>query len=221
MDLVKLKLTKPPGFGEYVQDQESLFSRLHRFNITRTSALIEMDAFAGQSATTTIRALTDQEVVSMIPETIRTHDFVWARLRDIEINHGKAPERLSTSSEGRQEQRQQQGADAGRAAKISSADKVQASEEEIRRGIRSIDSSVKQILEALPSRTAVILTSGQGDHREVSRLQSRQKKFMELSKQKSLSEIPEEDRFLEEEERKLEEAVEVAKSGICFLTIKK
>ncbi|KAK3818894.1 MAG: hypothetical protein J3Q66DRAFT_282055 [Benniella sp.] len=221
MDLVKLKLTKPHGFGEYVQDQESLFSRLHRFNITRTSALIDMDAFAGQSATTTIRALTDQEVVSMIPEAIRTHDFVWARLRDIEINHGKAPERLSTSSEGRQEQRHQRGADAGRAAKISSADKVQASEEEIRRGIRSIDSSVKQILEALPSRTAVILTSGQGDHREVSRLQSRQKKFMELSKQKSLSEIPEEDRFLEEEERKLEEAVEVAKSGICFLTIKK
>ncbi|KAG0245755.1 hypothetical protein BGX31_006229 [Mortierella sp. GBA43] len=216
MDLIKLKLTRPPGFGEYVQDQESLFSRLHRFNVPRTSALIDMDAFAGQSATRTIKTQSDKEVVAAIPEAIRTHNFVWARLRDIELNYGKAPEHLVSSGES-----QQRGMDTGRAGKISSADKVQASEEEIRKGIRSIDNSVQQILESLPPRTAVILTSGQGDHREVSRLQAKQKMFQELSKQKDVSEIPEEERFLEEDERKLEEAVEVAKSGICLLTIKK
>ncbi|KAG0356654.1 hypothetical protein BGZ54_000659, partial [Gamsiella multidivaricata] len=199
MDLIKLKLTKPPGFGEYVQDQESLFSRLHRFNSPRTSALIDSDSFAGQNATTTIRTKSDQDVVEALPEAIQKHHFVWARLRDIEINHGKAPEQ--SLSEG-------QFADTGRASKISSADKIQASEEEVRSGIRSIDESLKRIINCLPPRTAVIMVSGQGDHREVSRMQQRQKHFMELCKKKSLDEIPEEERFLEADEKKLEEAVE-------------
>ncbi|KAG0198979.1 hypothetical protein BGX28_007647 [Mortierella sp. GBA30] len=211
MDLTKLKLSKQPGFGEYIQDQESLFSRLSRFNVPRTSALIDADAFAGQSATTTIRTASDQEVVQAVPEAIQKHNFVWARLRDIEINHGKAPE--VTLAEG-------QLADTGRASKLSSRDKIQASDVEICRGIRSIDQNVKKIVESLPPRTAVILTSGQGDHREVSELQHRQKVFIELFKTKNLSEIPEEDRFLEEDERKLEEAVEKAKSGVCFLMVK-
>ncbi|KAF9576109.1 hypothetical protein EC968_000177 [Mortierella alpina] len=211
MDLVKLKLSKPPGFGEYIQDQESLFSRLTRFNITRTSALIDADAFAGQSATTTIRTATDQDVVEAIPEAIQKHNFVWARLRDVEINHGKAP--TVVLAEG-------QMVDTGRASKLSSRDKIQATEEEIRRGMRSIDQSIKKIIESLPPRTAVIVTSGQGDHRQVSEMQHRQKVFTDLFKTKDLSEIPEEDRFLEEDEQKLAEAVEKAKSGVCFLMVK-
>ncbi|KAF9106330.1 hypothetical protein BGX27_009205 [Mortierella sp. AM989] len=211
MDLLKLKLSKPHGFGEYEQAQESLFSRLQRFNIPRTSVLIDSDAFAGQSATKTIRTADDREVVAAIPDAIQNHNFVWARLRDIEINHGKAPEQAL--AEG-------QLVDTGRASKISSAEKIQATEEEIRAGIRSIDDSLKQIFDSLPSRTAMILTSGQGDHREVSRLQLRQKTFMELSKKISPSEIPEADRFSREDEERLEKAVELAKGGICFMTVK-
>ncbi|KAI8599637.1 hypothetical protein EDD21DRAFT_355278 [Dissophora ornata] len=223
MDLIILKLSKPPAFGEYTQEQESLFSRLARFNIPRTSALIDSDAFAGQSATKVIKTNSDKEVVDALPGAIKDHSFVWARLRDIEINHGKAPtqqQQLSSTEGQGQEVSAATNVDTGRASKISSADKVQATEDEIREGIRSVDESLKYIFEALPSRTAVILTSGQGDHREVSRMQLKQKKFMELFKTKNLSEIPEEEWFLEEDEKKLEAAVEVAKSGVCFLTIK-
>jgi RNA exonuclease 1 len=211
MDLIKLKLVKPVGFGEYEQDQESLFSRLQRFNNPKTSVLIDSDAFAGQSATTTIRTKSDEEVVAAIPEAVKNHNFVWARLRDIEINHGKAP--VVELVEG-------QVADKGRLSKVSSGDKIQASEEEIRQGLRSVDKSIEKIMESLPPRTAVIVTSGQGDHREVSRMQSRQKKFMELYKTKHLSEIPKEEHFLEADEDLLARAVEVAKSGVCFLKIK-
>lgn len=211
MDLIKLKLTKPVGFGEYEQDQESLFSRLQRFNNPKTSVLIDSDAFAGQSATTTIRTHSDEEVVAAVPEAIKNHNFVWARLRDIEINHGKVP--VIELAEG-------QVADKGRLSKVSSGDKVQASEEEIRQGLRSVDKSIEQIVNSLPPRTAVIVTSGQGDHREVSRLQQRQKKFMELYKTKNLSDIPKEEHFLEADENLLAKAVDVAKSGVCFLKIK-
>ncbi|KAG0259957.1 hypothetical protein BG011_002233 [Mortierella polycephala] len=211
MDLAKLKLLKPPGFGEYVQDQESLFSRLARFNNPRTSALIDADSFAGQAATTTIKTMADEEVVEAIPEAIQKHNFVWARLRNIELYHGKLPEILL--SEG-------QIADTGRASKVSSRDKVQATEEEVRQGIRSIDQSVKKIIESLPARTAVILTSGQGDHRELSKMQFRQKEYQELLKTKSWDQIPESERFLPEDVRKLEEEVEKTKNGVCFLMVK-
>ncbi|KAF9910135.1 hypothetical protein EC991_007267 [Linnemannia zychae] len=211
MDLIKLKLTKPVGFGEYEQDQESLFSRLQRFNNPKTSALIDSDAFAGQSATTTIRTKSDEEVVAAVPEAIKNHNFVWARLRDIEINHGKAP--VVELAEG-------QVVDKGRLSKVSSGDKIQASEEEIRQGLRSVDKSIEKIMESLPPHTAVIVTSGQGDHREVSKMQLRQKKFMELYKTKHLSEIPKEEHFLEADENLLAKAVDAAKSGVCFLKIK-
>ncbi|KAG9063647.1 hypothetical protein KI688_003758 [Linnemannia hyalina] len=211
MDLIKLKLTKPIGFGEYEQDQESLFSRLQRFNNPKTSALIDSDAFAGQSATTTIRTKSDEEVVAAVPEVIKNHNFIWARLRDIELNHGKV--KTIDLAEG-------QIADKGRLSKVSSSDKIQASEEEIRQGLRSIDKSIERIVDSLPPRTAVIVASGQGDHREVSRLQQRQKHFMELYKTKHLSEIPKEEHFLEADEILLAKAVEVAKSGVCFLKIK-
>ncbi|KAF9080629.1 hypothetical protein BGX23_001878 [Mortierella sp. AD031] len=211
MDLIKLKLTKPVGFGEYQQDQESLFSRLQRFNNPKSSVLIDADAFAGQSATTTIRTKSDEEVVAAVPEAIQKHNFVWARLRDIEINHGKVPE--VELAEG-------QLADKGRLSKVSSSEKIQASEEEIRQGLRSVDKSIEKIVEALPPHTAVIVTSGQGDHREVSKMQHRQKKFMELYKTKNLDQIPKEDHFLDADEKLLAKAVEVAKSGVCFLKIK-
>jgi len=212
MDLIKLKLKKPVGFGEFEQDHESLFSRLSRFMNPRTSALIDADSFAGQSATTTIKTASDKEVVDAVPEAIANHSFVWARLRDIEINHGKSP--LAPLEEG-------QMVDTGRASKISSRDKIQATESEILQGVRSVDNSIHKILETLPARTAVIVTSGQGDHREVSRMQEKQKVYLELRKKNVPDEdIPEADRFTAEDESALEKAVEKAKAGICFLMIK-
>ncbi|KAF9375100.1 hypothetical protein CPB97_011692 [Podila verticillata] len=190
MDLMKLKLTKPPGFGEYSPDNESLFSRLNRFMKPRTSALIDADAFAGQNAQTTIRTQTDAEVVAAVPEAVKNHNFVWARLRDLEINHGKAPP--LELAEG-------QLVDTGRASKISSADKVQATTTEIREGVRSIDESIAAIIDSVPARTAVIVTSGQA---------------------LALGEIPIKDRFLEKDVKLLEDTVEEAKHGVFFLMVK-
>ncbi|KAI9233157.1 MAG: hypothetical protein BYD32DRAFT_440346 [Podila humilis] len=211
MDLMKLKLTKPAGFGEYSPDNESLFSRLSRFMKPRTSALIDADAFAGLNAQTTIRTQTDAEVVAAVPEAVKNHNFVWARLRDLEINHGKAPPL---------ELEEGQLVDTGRASKISSADKVQATTTEIREGVRSIDESIAAIIDSVPARTAVIVTSGQGDHRDVSKMQNKQRDFLALRKALALGEIPIKDRFLEKDVKLLEDTVEEAKHGVFFLMVK-
>ncbi|KAG0222198.1 hypothetical protein BGW42_006805 [Actinomortierella wolfii] len=215
MDLVKLKIEKGPEFGEYNQDQESIFARLQRFNIPRTSALIDADSFAGQQATMTVKTKGDEEVLAALPKAIAEHDFIFARLRALELNHGKIPEEMEANNKAAESM-----IDSGRANKVGSHEKVHATEEEIRNGARSIDESVAKIVEMLPSGTALVITSGHGDHREVSKLVARQKKFLQMYNTMSLSAIPEEDRFLEPDVEALALAVNKAKNGVSFLMVK-
>ncbi|KAF9282688.1 hypothetical protein BGZ68_005822 [Mortierella alpina] len=214
MELVKLKVEKGPGFGEYNQDQESIFSRLLRHTKPRTSAFIDVNSHSGENATTVYKPANDVEVVEAISEALSDHDFVWARLRDMEINHGKIATVDGNGAE-------QSVAEANQSfTRISSADKVQAPEEEIREAIQSIDRSIASIVESLPLNTALLVTSGQGDHREVSRMQARQKHFQKLYNTLNLSAIPKEEQFLDEDQKALEQAVDRAKNGVCFFMVK-
>ncbi|KAF9559475.1 hypothetical protein EC968_006612 [Mortierella alpina] len=214
MELVKLKIEKGPGFGEYNQDQESIFSRLVRHTKPRTSAFIDVNSHSGEHATTVLKPANDAEVVKAIPGALSDHDFVWARLRDMEINHGKiAAVDVNEVEQSSAEPNQP-------FTRISSADKIQAAEEEIREAIQSVDRSIAAIVESLPLNTALLVTSGQGDHREVSRMQARQKHFQKLYNTLNLSAIPKEEQFLDEDQKALEQAVDRAKNGVCFFMVK-
>ncbi|KAG9326687.1 hypothetical protein KVV02_002883 [Mortierella alpina] len=214
MELVRLKVEKGPGFGEYNQDQESIFSRLDRHTKPRTSAFIDVNSHSGEHATTVFKPANDAEVVEAISGALSDHDFVWARLRDMEINHGKiATVDVNEAEQSIAEPNQP-------FTRISSADKVQAAEEEIREAIQSVDRSIAAIVESLPLNTALLVTSGQGDHREVSRMQARQKHFQKLYNTLSLSAIPKEEQFLDEDQKALEQAVDRAKNGVCFFMVK-
>ncbi|KAG0334195.1 hypothetical protein BG004_000524 [Podila humilis] len=211
LDLVKLKLEKGPLFGEYSQELESLFSRLHRHTMPKTSAMIDADSFSGQAPTTTILAQEDSKVVDAIKTAVPTHNFVWARLRGMEINHGKVPEAEVAAG---------QLIKTARASVVPSASKIQATEQEICEAARKMDKHIAEIVESLPVNTALIITSGQGDYREVSLMKQRQKKFRALYNTLHLSQIAPEDHFLEEDQVKLERAIDVAKHGVCFLMVK-
>ncbi|KAF9179325.1 hypothetical protein BGZ51_005711 [Haplosporangium sp. Z 767] len=212
MDLTKLKIKKGPGFGEYNQDQESIFSKLSRYNSPRSSAVVDMDwHYAASSTAEVFKAANDDEVVQAIPKALEKHSLVWCRLRNLEINHGKNPPVGTNANEV---------IESAQTPRISSADKIQASEEEIREAVRSIDNSIAQIVESLPANTALLVTSGHGDYREVSRLQARQKHFQHLYNTLTLSAIPKEDQFLDADQKALEEAVDRAKDGVCFFMVK-
>ncbi|KAG0084033.1 hypothetical protein BGZ92_010250 [Podila epicladia] len=211
LDLVKLKLEKGPLFGEFSQEQESLFARLDRHTVPRTSAMIDSFTFAGKAATTTIKPASDTETVKAVQEAVITHGFVWARLRGMEINHGKIPEADATAG---------QLIGTGRDSAVPCSTKIMASEEEIREAARRMDTHIAQIVESLPANTALMVLSGQGDYREVSKMQQRQKNFQKLYNTLHLSQIPPEDHFLEADQVRLEEAIDQAKNGVCFLMVK-
>ncbi|KAK3822816.1 MAG: hypothetical protein J3Q66DRAFT_330201 [Benniella sp.] len=218
MDLVKLKIQEGPGFGEYNQDSQSIFVRLFRHSARRLSAVIDSEMVPGEtSAATVIKVRTDTEVVKEVQGAIQNHNFVWARLRAIEINHGKISP-LSSETEKIE--------DAGGSAlqepdsAPAMSHKVSVTDEEIREAVRSIDNSIAAIVDSLPTNTALIVTSGGGDTREVQQLQAQQKKFQKLYSSLELSSIPREDQFLDEEQQLLYKAVDKAKNGVCFFMVK-
>ncbi|KAF9426393.1 hypothetical protein BGZ94_006594 [Podila epigama] len=211
LDLVHLKLLKGPLFGEYSQEQESLFTRLERFTTPRTSAMIDYFSTEGRGATTTVKVTSDSEAVAAVQKSVTNHNFVWARLRGMEINHGKIPEEVAMAD---------QLITADRDSDVPSSAKIEATEEEIRAAARTMDDHIAAIVASLPTNTALIISSGQGDYRKVSQLQQRQKNFQKLYRTLHLSEIAAEDQFLEEDHKLLEKAVEHAKNGVCFLMVK-
>ncbi|KAF8923380.1 hypothetical protein BGZ58_003021 [Dissophora ornata] len=222
MDLVKLKIKEGPGFGEYNRDQESIFSRILRHTAPRTSVVIDNETFSGKAAATKIiETKTDAEVVKAIPEAIQDHNFVWARLRAMEINHGRTP-RFAGPAAADAEERLLADADSTSTmiSNPSEGGTTMKEEEQIREAVKSIDKSVSEIIESLPSNTAVIVTSGQGDLREMLKMQARQRNYQKLYNTTNLSAIPREDQFLEEDQKLLEEAVDRAKNGVCFFMVK-
>ncbi|KAK3817872.1 MAG: hypothetical protein JOS17DRAFT_689104, partial [Linnemannia elongata] len=213
MDLIKLKIKNGQGFGEYYNDQESVFSRIKRYTKSKTSAVIDDESVVNcQDATTYIKTTSDAEVVAALPQAMRDHHFIWARLRDLEINYGKRRPDESTGSSHHPDQ--------GRAAFLSYENRVDATEEEIREAARSVDMSLAAIVEAMPPNTAFLVTSGQGDPREMFKYQELQRRYQALYNTVSISAIPKEDRFDDEAQAALELGVEQAKNGVCFFMVK-
>ncbi|KAG0244985.1 hypothetical protein BGX31_008205 [Mortierella sp. GBA43] len=215
MDLVKLKLHEGPGFGEYNQDSQSIFTRLARNSAPRRSAAIDSETVPGETfAATVIKAKTDEEVTKGVTEAISNHNFVWARLTAMEINHGKRESLAHKDEDGIGSQMLDP------ASSTSATDEHTATDDEIREAMRRIDNSVAAIVDALPANAALIVTSGEGDTREVQRLQERQKRFQKLYSTVQLSSIPKEDQFLDEDQKLLHKAVDRAKNGVCFFMVK-
>ncbi|KAF9143795.1 hypothetical protein BGX30_014747 [Mortierella sp. GBA39] len=213
LDLIKLKIKNGQGFGEYYNDQESVFSRIKRYTKPRTSAAIDDESFANcQDATTYIKTTSDAEVVAALPKAMKDHHFVWARLRDLEVNYGKPGPDVSITSGHHPHQ--------GRAAFLPYENRVDATEEEVREAARSVDKSLAAIVEAMPPNTAFLVTSGQGDPREMFKYQELQKRYQALYNTVSISEIVKEDRFDDEAQAALELGVEQAKNGVCFFMVR-
>ncbi|KAK3827023.1 MAG: hypothetical protein J3R72DRAFT_405937 [Linnemannia gamsii] len=213
MDLIKLKIEQGQGFGEYYNDQESVFARFSRYTQPRTSAVVDDEFVVNcEDATTYIKTKSDAEVVAALPQAMAEHHFVWARLRDLEIAYGKAGPNTKSGSGHLPDQ--------GRTGFLSYENRVDASEQEIREAAQSVDKSLAAIVDAMPPNTAFLVTSGQGDPRDMLKFQELQRRYQTLYNSVSISSIAKEDRFDDEAQAALELGVERAKHGLCFFMVK-
>ena len=189
IDLLKLKLHRGKEFGLFNVDQESIFTRLKRRGIE--SAVVEYgtrgNAFYGESVRTCISAESDEEVVDGILEAVGTgHGFVWSRMKDVE-----------------------------KTAKWKDNDESITSEEEMMASLERFDANVLRLWEGLPPCTALMVITGTGDPREMSRLFAKKRRD-EAAKGGGNGQI----KWTDEESQIYTLAVDKARTGLGFISIK-
>jgi RNA exonuclease 1 len=192
IDLLKLKLRRGMEFGLFNVDQESLFARLKRRGTE--SAVVEYgnrgNAFYGDKVRTCISAESDEEVVDGILEAVQTgHGFIWSRMKDLENS-----------------------------AKWKDVDSGEVTEEEMQPALARFDVNIQRLWEELPPCTSLMVITGSGDPREMSRLFAKKKTYDAELKVKKYDDC--QVKWLDEDQQNYNLAVDKARTGLGFVTIK-
>lgn len=238
LDLTRQKCEKGKMWGEFEGAGENLFRRLARAgssyshgggapnnvgDYARTSAAVdwgEPSKGPGAGATHALGCRSDDEVADAVVravtgdpggEEIRAGgvDFVWARMRELEALRGWWNKNRAHDGSGPPDLEH---------LYIGEGDDAGASPIEV--CLRRLVGRLERIYEALPPCTALVLLSGSGDPREMSRLQGlkarwRQEYNAPGSKWDQLSV-----KWTDDEEQMLKRAVRKARGGVGFVGVK-
>ncbi|XP_078348045.1 uncharacterized protein LOC144633129 [Oculina patagonica] len=169
MELVQLKIKNGPSFGKTVLDKEGFFERTER--IGKTASMLDYPGVVrkfGSGATHVIACTSDEEVVSRAVKQMDSSDIVWTHLHEAEMFF-----REGQSSPKEEQQRT------------------------FTDVLRSVDARIKQIHDAVPSQSLLLVILGCSDLSLVKRLQ----------------------RQIQSNKPELKEAVKTTKNGLCFLKI--
>ena len=193
IDLVKMKCQKGNEFGLFNVDMESLFSRLKRAGLD--SAVVENGSrgtmFHGDKIRSSFSVDSDEEVVDGVLEALNTnHAFVWGKMKELEI---VSKWKDITSREN-------------------------PTEEDFTRALRKFDENIKRLWDGLPPCTALMVITGSGDPREMSRLFARRKEYEKQLKEKKWDDI--EVKWMDEDQQAYTLAVDKARTGLAFVGIK-
>jgi RNA exonuclease 1 len=231
LDLVKKKCEKGKAWASGDVQGENLFKRLARAGtayratagpqatgglpLGKSSAAVDWgDATrsACNAATVTISCKSDADVEAGIIRAVKGDpdglqvpgggvDFVWARMRELEAQQGWWNRNKLTSDE-------------------SGGPPAEPDNSALATCLTTLAQRLQRIHEALPPCTALIVFSGTGDPREMSRLQAVQAQFRKEyntpgSKWDQLSV-----QWTDKEDQALRRAVRNARSGIGFIGVK-
>jgi RNA exonuclease 1 len=145
VDLLKLKCKKGLEFGLFNTDFEMIFSRFKRKGID--SAVVNSGRAGSQNFGDGVRTCTnvesDEEVVTNILEALEIeHNFVWSRMRGIELAAGDNDDEES----------------------------IPSSPIELEPALTAFDANLRRLWEGLPRCTALIVVTGTGNKKEMRRL---------------------------------------------------
>ncbi|KAK7206866.1 hypothetical protein BZA70DRAFT_236122 [Myxozyma melibiosi] len=218
IELVKKKLANGEQFGRTAQTTEPLLQRLARASETAHAAAVGAERgsrtgsgaivdygnptqWYGTDARTIVSCRNDDEVVEGVKENIRRHDFVWSRMRELEFSRGW----VRNNSKPDEDTAAKEPTEAEKAAELS-------------RCLTNLNARLESIWTSLPPASLMIVLSGSGDPREMSRLNAQRISSMQQFKTKKWDEIDQP--WTDVEQQLLYEAAKVARSGVSFLTIK-
>ncbi|KAI1849264.1 hypothetical protein JX266_005225 [Neoarthrinium moseri] len=242
LDLVKQKCEKGKSWGNHEQQGENLFRRLNRQGTSyranggaeatggvvlgKSSVMVDWGdpmKGAGAAATWRIGCKSDDDVVEGVLRAVKGDpvaeeipyggaDFVFARFRELEALQGWW-------------NRNRSGPDGDFLAPPDISNPAGSSGTEptvspLEACLQRLIARIKRIHEGLPPCTALVIFSGSGDPREMSRLQAQQAQFKREyntpgSKWDELSV-----KWTDAEDQALKKAVGIARNGIGFIGVK-
>lgn len=231
LDLVKLKCEKGERWGTSDATNESVFRRLGRSSGPgkaaspgegRTGAVVDWgnpERGYGSQATMSIGCRDDEDVVKGVSSAINGDesnpsipgggvDFVWARLRDLELYRGWCT-RFPDSNNANESTTLDPNGENTPITRAALAEMVS----------RTV-SRISRVYESLPPCTLFMVYSGTGDPREVSRLQAMHKTYREelFHAGKPWDELSV--KWTDTEEQALKRACERAREGCGFFCVK-
>lgn len=241
LDLIKMKCEKGERWGTGDQSSESIFARLSRSKknvrpesseagaVGRTGALVDWgtpERGFGAQATIALGCKNDDDVVAGVNRVVNGDsipegenniippggvDFTWARLRELEIARGWCTRLPSQSNDN---------TSAAVPGPSASEPKPAPTESTIfDHAVTATVSHIQHIYESLPPCTLFIVYSGTADPRNVTKLQSMHRKYLEEFR----SRVPWDQlsvKWTDTEEQMLKGAVEKAREGCAFMTVK-
>ena len=233
LDLVKQKCEKGPKWGSGDTNAESIFKRLGRTqrpksnNEMRTGAVIdwgEPQRGHGGQAQFSQGCKTDDQVVEAIGGALKgaletrdgatgKADFVWARLRELELARGWWDDAKTADVEQiRQSALQRLG------LLKDGEDEVEVKGRKLGEAVSRTVNHITQIYDSLPRCTALIVYSGTGDPREIRRLQAMQQQYRREYATKNWDNLSV--KWTDTEVQALSQACQDARNGIGFIVVK-
>ncbi|KAK9773670.1 putative Exonuclease domain-containing protein [Seiridium cardinale] len=242
LDLVKQKCEKGQSWGNHEQQGENMFRRLNRTGTSyranggvealggavlgKSSVMVDWGdpmKGAGAAATWRIGCKSDDEVVEGVLRAVKGDpvaeeiphggaDFVFARFRELEALQGWwNRNRISPDSDILAPPN---------ISDLASSNGSEPAVSPLAACLQRLTARLKHIHESLPPCTALIIFSGSGDPREMSRLQAQQSQFKREyntpgSKWDQLSV-----KWTDAEDQALKKAVGMARNGIGFIGVK-
>lgn len=228
LDLVKQKCEKGKAWGTPDASGESIFKRLSRSirpkrdkvnpsgeDEPRVGAVIDWGDPTrgyGQQAQVTFGCENDAEVVAGVKSAIMGDedgktvpqggcDFIWARFRELEVHRGWWNKSKLVDSEA-----------------LRSSAAGNAEEKTLEEMVKQTVQYIREVYEALPPCSALVVYSGSADPRELTEMQAQQQKFKAEYRVKKWDQLSV--RWTDVEEQKLRKACEMARRGIGFITVK-
>ncbi|WVQ83395.1 hypothetical protein IAT38_005536 [Cryptococcus sp. DSM 104549] len=204
VELLRMKLAHGPDYGNSPDNMEPISDRLSRFmsgsaRPGRTSAFCDYGnprLLHGSKATTVVRCESDDDVVKAVGEVVKTHDFVFGRLKELSVVQGWE-DNNSTDPH----------------APIDPAD--------VDAALQRFNDRITAIHASLPSNSALILLTGQSDPMPMVHLMRRRQKWERLVKALGgTDDLHKEEKWSTEDERTLEARVEEAREGMAFFRVK-
>lgn len=191
LELLELKLSNDVFFGRNSVKHSNFVVKLAEND--KSTAIVDYGVpnWHQEHAKAVISCTNDDEVIDNVIKTSKSHDFVWARLKELESAAGWS---------------------------VKSSAEVESSKESINEIYAKFSERLQKIYEGLPNSTVLLVLSGTGNPIDMINLREKKKLFQQEYNTKKWDQI--ENVWTDQDNRDLLFATENARTGIAFLTVK-